>query len=262
MDVLNRIEPPTKTGSVPTEAASVSSVPLYLPNHAVDAPIVNGSAIVALRSASSAFWGQAFESSVHQDDSQRKLFSTAASGIDLKIPLPALTAEVFADQSGEPLPVTPAQSQPVSEPEPTPVEDKDDDIFVLKEMHRKRKRASDPNDGMAAQSDEVAIPSDEAERQHEKQERRRARKEAKRAAKRAASSADPAEEGVNGDPAEEQPFDYNSAPSMLNPPRESREEMRERKKKEVNPYAKALDTPKGLPRSQKERAGRSMTFQQ
>ena len=261
MDVLNRIEPPTKTGVVAKEAASANSVASYLPKQAANAPTVNGSAVMPLRSASSAFWGQAFESSLHLDVSQRKPFSTAASDVDLKIPLPALTAEVFADQSGEPLPATPVQSQSVLEPEPTPVEHEDDDVFVLKEMNRKRKRASEQNDGMAAQSDEVAIPSDEAERQQEKQERRRARKEAKRAAKRATSGADPTEEDVNGDPAEELPFDYNAAPSMLNPPRESRDEMRERKKKEVNPYAKSLDTPKGLPRSQKERAGRSMTYQ-
>jgi len=43
---------------------------------------------------------------------------------------------------------------------------------------------------------------------------------------------------------------------MLNPPRESREEMKARRKKEVNPYAKAMDAPKGLPRAQRERAGR------
>jgi exosome complex exonuclease RRP6 len=188
-----------------------------------------------------------------------------ASNLELKIPLPSLTAEIFADQSGEDLQVTPLQSQPVSEPDPTPADEEDEDVFILNEMNRKRKRGSDKaivhNDGMAAQSDEVAIPDEELERQREKQERRRVKKEAKRAARRAASGTEPVAETVNGEITGEQPFDYNSAPSMLNPPRESREEMRERKKKEINPYAKSLDTPKGLPRSQKERAGKSMTYQ-
>ena len=115
-------------------------------------------------------------------------------------------------------------------------------------------------DGMAAQSDEVGFHDDvddaETQRLREKAERKRARKDAKRAAKGLGASAD-AGEVVEED---DQPFDYAAASSILNPPRESKDQMRARKKKEVNPYAKSMDAPKGLPRAQRERSGRSMTY--
>ena len=108
---------------------------------------------------------------------------------------------------------------------------------------------------MAAQSDEVTIPDDETERLRENAERKQAKKEAKRAARQAAA------QGSGGVALEDDsPFDYANAPSILHPPRESKEVMKERRKKEVNPYAKSLDAPKGLPRAQKEKAGRSMTY--
>lgn len=260
-DVLSQIEPTTKSISVVKEVVSADSVSSYLSGPANQAPPLKGAGVLPLRSMSSAFWGQAFDSSAHEDGSQRRALSSLAHNIDLKIPLPALTAEVFTDRVGESLPATPVQLQPELRPESAPI-DEEDDVFILKGMSRKRKRASEVatanDDGMAAQSDEVAIPDEEPEQQRKKQERRKARREAKRAAKRSASVV---EGDANGEIVEEQAFDYNSAPSMLHPPKESKVEMRERKKKEVNPYAKSLDTPKGLPRSQKERAGRSMTYQ-
>ena len=55
-------------------------------------------------------------------------------------------------------------------------------------LARKRKRTGeDTMDGLATQSDEVAIPDEEAERLHEKAERKKARKETKRATKLAAA---------------------------------------------------------------------------
>ena len=263
LEVLNRVEPHTKTGLVTKESTLTNPIAAVLPSGASNPPLANGSAASPLRSAESTFWGKAFDSSAHASESQRRPLSSLASNIELKIPLPALTAEIFADQAGEALPVL--QPQPVSEPDPTAADDMEEDVFILKELNRKRKRADDraveQGDGVADQSDEVSIPDEELERQKGKQERRRVKKDAKRAASRVASGTESAAEAVNGEITEEQPFDYNSAPSMLNPPKESREEMRERKKKEVNPYAKSLDTPKGLPRSQKERAGKSMTYQ-
>ena len=265
IDVLNKIEPHTKTGRAAKEPPQADFVSSYLPKQPASAPVVNGSTTLPLRSSTSTFWGEAFGGSVSTDTNQRRHLSSLASNIELKIPLPALTAEVFADDSGRLAPSTPMQSQSVPEPEPTTAATPDEDVFVLKEMGRKRKRASEAinaqSDGVAAQSDEVALPDEQAELQKAKQDRRRARKEAKRAAKKTASGMEPVAEGTDGELIQEQPFDYNSAPSMLNPPRESREEMRERKKKEVNPYAKSMDAPKGLPRVQKERAGRSMTYQ-
>lgn len=255
MEVLNRVEPHTTNGAV-KRAEPSHSVAAYVPKTA--APTSNGTvtaSALSLRSATSSFWGSALNGSML---SQHRPVSTL-SDVTLTVPLPPLTAEVFADPEEVTVRSSPATA--AEEPEPMPAQDRnhDEEVFVLKELGKKRKRASDAItnaqfDGVTAQSDEVPILDEEDDRTREKHERRKARKEANRAAKLAtAIDARAADE-------EDEPFDYNAAPSLLNPPRESREEARGRRKKEVNPYAKSLDAPKGLPRVQKERAGRSMTY--
>ena len=59
---------------------------------------------------------------------------------------------------------------------------------------------------------------------------------------------------------DEEPFDYASAPTMLNSSQGGPQRGRKKEKKQVDPYAKSLDAPKGLPRVQRERAGKSMTY--
>ena len=272
-DVLNKVEPqraPAANKAIPTR----HSIAAFVPSKTTTSNDVNGDTSLPLRSGTSAFWGGAFESSAHH---QSRTMSSSAVDIELKVPMPALTEEVFANPplsspaQGEPAP------EPASAPSSTPAEMiEDDDVFVLKELGKKRKRAAyddlvDPEvDSMATQNDEFPISDEGNERTMEKAERRRAKKEAKRAAKRASEVASDDANGANGAAsgivadAEVEPFDYASAPSILNAPRESREQFRERKKKEVNPYAKSLDAPRGLARSAgtKERAGKSRTFQQ
>jgi exosome complex exonuclease RRP6 len=267
LDILNKVEPHTGTGVVKKEPQG-HSVAAYVPttasNTSVNGSTLTNGAILPLRSSTSAFWGPAFDSSAHNLGDRRDI-SNSPAGIELSVPMPALTAEVFADPADAAAYSQPLAPAPEPQQAPAPArDDDDDDVFVLKELSKKRKRLADI-DGVAAQSDEVAIPDEEAERLREKAERKRARKEAKRAEKRARREAEAGGDedlaqanGSGGD--DEQPFDYASAPSILNPPRESKEEMRARKKKEVNPYAKSLDAPKGLPRVQKERAGRTMTY--
>lgn len=252
MQVLNEVEPqfPRRTpkGETSHPAAAVT------PNHNIGGTAnAITSSTLPLRSTRSSFWGSAFKNTA---DTSRPL--STVNNISLTVPLPPLTAEVFADAAE-------ATSTPTRPPtseysELTPVEtpaEPEDDTFILKQLGKKRKRV-EPIDGMAAQSDEVAIPDDENEHLREKAERKKAKKEAKRAARQAAAEAD---DGPSATADAEAPFDYTNAPSILHPPRESRESMRDRRKKEVNPYAKSLDAPKGLPRAQKERAGRSMTYQ-
>ena len=270
--VLNKIEPHSTTGVIRREPPS-NSVAAFVPKPTFGVQ-VNGSqsangTVSPLRSATSAFWGGSFESSAHQQG--KRLLSTATRSIQLSVPMPALTAEVFTDAADASMTTPTHGPSMLSEPESTPAvaTEEEDDIFVLKELGRKRKHQSGEtllyDNGIAAQSDEIAIPDDEDDRLQEKAERKRARKEAKRAAKRAQQGGEDGEDAgyvlTSGEHVEEEePFDYTSAPSILNPPRETKEQMKERRKKEVNPYAKALDTAKGLPRVQKEKAGRSMTF--
>lgn len=229
-----------------------------------------------LRTTSSLFWGSTFDGSAWR---QQRSMSSATS-IRLPVPLPPLTASIFADVSEAATPIKPT-SQPTSQP-PTPrldahaqpaktsngVADGDDTVFTLKQAGRKRKSDvlthSTPAspavaDTLATQDDEVDI-SFEGEEEALRAARREEKKAAKKARKAAAAAA--AHE-------DETPFDYAAAPSLLNAGGAAREhdrrgkgKGRDKEKKTFNPYAKALDAPKGLPRAQKERAGRSMTFKQ
>ncbi|GIZ48062.1 hypothetical protein CKM354_001113700 [Cercospora kikuchii] len=247
MELLNQVEPqrPRKT---PKENAASVSQPVIEAAPSASALIV--STDIPIRCTASSFWGPAFESSAW--DHTRSVPTT--SDISLAVPLPPLTAEIFADASE----IDRQQPQREATPEPVPTQ-QEDDVFILRDTSKKRKRATEPSDGMAANSDEVAIVDEASVRAQEKAERKAAKKAAKMAAKAAGAEASVKDEMQNGD--DEVPFDYASAPSILNAPNE-RMSAKDRKKsqKQVNPYAKSMDAPKGLPRSQKEKAGRSMTF--
>ncbi|KAK3116971.1 exosome nuclease subunit [Teratosphaeriaceae sp. CCFEE 6253] len=260
MEVLNKVEPQFSR-KAQKEAVS-NSVAAFMPKS--NTPTVTGAVSMStlpLRSTTSAFWGPALGSTVHQD---RRPLSTAASTVTLTVPLPLLTAEIFADAPE--YDDTPMKApSPEAESAETP-RDESDDVFILKQLGKKRKRGADLHavpDGMAANVDEVAIGQHEDyELGHLARDRSNKKKETKRAKKAAQAEA----AGLNYDEGEsgfkdEEPFDYASAPSILNPPRETREEARERRKKLVDPYAKkSIDVPKALGRAQKERAGRSMTY--
>ncbi|KAF2769120.1 hypothetical protein EJ03DRAFT_312885 [Teratosphaeria nubilosa] len=277
MDVMSQVEPQsTRRPAHHADAQPNHSVAPFVPQFGVTpttAPATTSAKINVptasakeLRSETSAFWGPAFGNS-----SQQHQYTVAPVDIDLHLPLPPLTAAIFADPAEiASTPIKPsAPSSPVIAP--STEEKPEDDVFILKQLGKKRKRPTSPEhrttgaDGMATQADKVTLEHDpETERARDKAERKRARKEAKRAAKKAVAQG---EGGLGGDVEEgeveeEAPFDYDAAPSILNPPRESKQLVRDRKKKEVNPYAKVLtaDNSKALPRVQKERAGKSMTF--
>lgn len=215
-----------------------------------------------LRSNNSLFWGTAFDNSKWQ---QQRSLTTA--NIHLSVPLPALTAEIFANPSeaATPIPPTPkAVQSPASKAFVDSVND-DDGIFTLKERSRKRKSdaiSHDPDasagaaaDHLATQADKVGIPDEHDEARAAKLARKAAKKAAKKAQEDAEIFADE----------EEAPFDYAGAPSVLNARSEDaggRRKREKKKEKSFNPFAKAMDAPKGLPRAQRERAGKSMTFKE
>lgn len=284
VEVMSKVEPqfPRKPAQRPEQNHSVAA---FLPQRQQPGAASGGPVVAAnpraLRSDQSSFWGPAFSPPSQKPGAeQRRAMATA--NIDLSVPLPPLTAEVFADpaeavatpvKSSEP--ATPAASTPADTPK---AEDQDDDVFVLKQLggNKKRKRQQPSAfeqekekalDGLAQGNDEVALPSaeEEANNQQTKAERKRAKKEAKKA-KKAGDGIVGGGGGPNGTTngldydEDDVPFDYNSAPSMLNPPKESKEDRKKREKKQVDPYKKAMDAPKGLGRNQKERAGRTMTY--
>lgn len=262
-----------KHAPVSSAATPVASTSPIL-NH-----ITNGNA-QALRSSNSLFWGSALTSSDHH---QKRPIST---NLNLSIPLPALTAEVFAENgtfAEQPTPVTASISNEPIEDSPVPAKKSADDvddgskIFTLKQLSRKRKSdaisTSDTHgrsDGLATNADEVVIPDED----EGLLELRRSEKAAKKAAKRAKKEEEAARKERERE--EEEEFDYAAAPSVLNAVKEqeaaARKERREGKgnkkgkdqkqAKVFDPYKKALDTAKGLPRAQRERAGKSMTFKE
>lgn len=281
LDVLSKIEPRNVRNAIVKADEPGHAVTPSAPTRVDCDVLVNGAgaavsdSALALRSATSAFWGDAFPSGVRD---QRRPISTITDAL-LTMPIPALTAEVFAEPTAG-SPSTPAQSTPNhadgSSPAQQLAEEEADDTFILKNLKRKRRLVANigtkPSqvDDVAEQNDEVDISNEGEALANEHLERKRAKREARRLRKLERNG----QIDVNGtavevNAAEEEPFDYASAPSIINPPQEEgsggRGGKRDGRKKQegvagMMDSRRAMDTPKGLPRAQKERAGRSMTY--
>ncbi|OMP88039.1 Exosome complex exonuclease rrp6 [Diplodia seriata] len=303
--------------ALPTTAQTIPTTSVALSTTAAK-PVVSDAALV--RADSSSFWGNAFPSSLWQNAQQQQqnggvASSTATESIRLAVPLPPLTAEIFADPADAAAanavkkeaeeeekrnnPASRAEHAFVRAEDRPAKKEGDDGVFVIKALGgagRKRKLADvsaeqaeeaeaaeaaavvegADDDDMQMQEDVVALPLDP-------KDEKRAAKKAKKAAKRAKKEQQKKKSDNNNNSAEdqedqedeeqeeegegEQPFDYASAPSVLNPPSAAERRKQEKKKgkkgkKEFNPYARAADAPKGLGRVQKERAGRTATFKE
>ncbi|KAF2815477.1 uncharacterized protein BDZ99DRAFT_567310 [Mytilinidion resinicola] len=241
-----------------------------------------------LRTSFSQFWGPAVGSTFWD---QRRSFSTGE--IRLALPLPPLSAEIFADAKDVDSPQ--AKIDPGARAEHPFVSKKDrkaqedvDDVFVVKQLGGGRKRknreleepmteALSPAIGEAGeelngQDDEVvlddpAILDEKARKKAEKKALRKAEKVAKKAAQKAAANGGADAMHVDdppvGEDGEVKAFDYAAQPSVIKgPSKEERKKNRKEKKKEkaVNPFAKANDAPRGMGRTQRETVGRSKTF--
>ncbi|KAK7529893.1 exosome complex exonuclease-like protein Rrp6 [Phyllosticta citribraziliensis] len=234
----------------------------------------------SLRATFSNFWGNLARSAFSQRPRQ---YSTES--VSLAVPLPPLTAEVFADPNDAPAkqekPVDPgarAEHQFVkAEDRPTPKEE-GDGVFTVKQLGRKRKIGevatsqgeTEQADSLHQQgeADEEPVDPEQAEKTRKKAEKRaakKAKKQAKKAAEEQQQGEDEDQENSGdmdvdgGDGEAEQPFDYGAEASLLTP-NEGGPKDKKKRKKEFNPYAKAADVPKGMGRVQKERAGKSATF--
>lgn len=268
MEVLQKVDPKPRSWAK-QQNAQPQMLASYLPKNSQNGVpyAVAPTSGLPLRSSSSNFWGNALPTNPQQPQTRH----ASTVGLSLSVPLPPLTADTFLDASELATSSTPAHP---SEPQqPSNQEEDVDDTFVLKSMggnsNKKRKRDPIPppasTDGMAAQTDEVALDGTPAGTNSDDIDSKRAAKAARKAAKRARKEAE--QQQTEAATAEE-PFDYATAPSMLNP--QSGETREERKKREreakkagkgpVNPYAKSLDAPKGLGRVQKERAGKGGTW--
>ncbi|CAI9632961.1 unnamed protein product [Alternaria burnsii] len=222
-------------------------------------------AVPATRASSSEFWGQLWKAS--QPLQQREI---PTIDIGLALPLPPLTAEIFADAYGMTQAALKAEKpQHTFVPkEERPAEDQRTDTFVVRHLgSRKRKRGNAVEDEPSTTTpaldpmtnDEIMLDASEetpdADHAHAKAARKAARKQKKKddAAARAAS--------LNyGD---EPVFDYANAKSVLHAENgDGKKKKKDKKKKSAAfaPFSGMSDAPKGLPRAQKEVPGRSKTF--
>ncbi|GAM87508.1 hypothetical protein ANO11243_055330 [Dothideomycetidae sp. 11243] len=233
-----------------------ASAAASIPTHGLGTPRAS---LVSLRAAVSSFWGSTFNQA-----SNRKVSSLAPR---LFVPLPPLTAEIFATPA---TPSAPLQNHTSTTLIPngtftptTPAQEKNE-IFTLRELSNKRK-ADDQlqSDTLATQRDEVSIADDDLATRREEKARRKAER---KAAKRARQSTG------DDDGEEEAAFDYAAAPSVFHAARLEEQQIKKGKgdrekegkgrgKKEPFSFAKGLgDVQRGLGRRQKDSAGRSMTF--
>ena len=226
-----------------------------------------------LMADASKFWGSTI------NESKRRKLNIVAAGREcdyhLQIPLPNLTAEVFAvDGDGE---VTgSAAAAPLERPvlneqtEPKENGTEDREVFTIKESGGPRKRKAQvlANDNVGQGKNEVQVESEEIkldsnpEKKESKRAKRRRAKARKAAAKRGIEeemneSGSSVVEGFQPDSDPEDPFDYTTAPSVLH----AKPDPAEGPQAPVfDPYKKALNAPKGLGKARRDVAGKSATF--
>lgn len=224
-------------------------------------------AVPAKRTSSSEFWGTLWASG-SSFDKQKTI------DVGLALPLPPLTAEIFAETNGTNEMSTPKAEKPQHTyipKEERPEEDQRTDMFVVKQLGgRKRKRTEASEAGTTAKpaldpmiNDEIMLdgPNEDDDEEAVRAARKAARKAEKKQKKKEAQAA-----SLNdaGEPA----FDYANAPTVLHAAdeeakkaaRDKKKDKKDKKKKGFNAFSGLTDAPKGLPRAQKEVAGRSKTF--
>jgi len=246
-------------------------------------PVQNTPAGPATRAAASKFWGKLWSGSNEH--------SAPAINVDLALPLPPLTAQVFAD-TNETI-HTPQAEKPKHTFVPKqdrPAEDPRTDLFIVKQLgSRKRKRSdappddddddndddndNDDDDAAAAATptvdpmtqDEIMLDPHDSDTEAVRHAREKAaRKAAKKAQKKNAAASTTA--SGSDAPA----FDYATAPSVLHAgehdgEKKAKDKKGKKKDKQIKgftAFSGMADAPKGLPRARKEIAGRSKTFTQ
>ncbi|KAF2099970.1 hypothetical protein NA57DRAFT_65802 [Rhizodiscina lignyota] len=206
-----------------------------------------------VRATTSNFWGSTFSAA----NTWNGVTTTAAAVTDrvrLALPLPNLSAQVFANPAEDPVeipnmdggadPATGSYGAAEDEPDAT-----GDGSFIN-------------NPAYDANADELSIHPTEMQQEPVMLSRKEKNREKKKRNK--------SKKGSGGLPydddevAEEAPFDYSTAPSMLHA-RDAQDRTGAKRGKKgsgaFDPYKKAMDAPKGLGRRQKsDQGGRSRTF--
>lgn len=241
-------------------------------------PALPSSITMPSRATNSLFWGRTIDQSL-------RLNNTPSEPLLLALPLPQLTAEIYATTDiGPSNDAEPGRANPGAVAEHAYVKDrkaKEDDVFIIKNLGgpKKRKASSleeplEPllrnaaEDGLQDEHEptETSLNDEEAPIARDKAAHRAERKAHKKAERKAHRKAEKqrrkleSKQGTNGDAKmkDEEPFDYENAPSVLHARRDGNSATGV--DKVFDPYKKSLDAPTGMGRAQKERAGRSFTF--
>lgn len=264
----------SKTNGEEPVAPVLATVSMALPPHQQ-----RNSSRLPVQSKNSRFWG----STVPKITDRGAFFQAREESLCLALPMPQLTAEIFEDtkaagananEQSLSSPGARAEHQYVKDRKP-----KADELFVVKETGGPRKRkATDSHDHPKANysraesnaadnaqehADEVDTPFIiENEWQKDEKNRVMSATKVKNRVRRLESKR--LKEGLRGNednksqrPRESEPFNYANAPSVLNPQRERNGIVTG---KEVNPYAKSSDAPRGMRKAKKEQEGKSFTF--
>lgn len=238
-------------------------------------------ASASLTAEKSSFWGK-----ITGWWQQRRNVATEPR---LMLPLPPLIVGIFEHVDDESARVTPFDG--AATPTTTPASastpstqlqpQQPNDVFVIRQFgrpgNRKKRKAAEANlDGhhggrvpssfpsgnippeavKANEDDEVAGQKDEVfiNERFESKRQRKARRKMERNMEKEERKRLLAEETARIEA--EEPFDYNTAPSVLHAERKEGANLFN----VLDPYKKASDAPKGLPRKQKEKAGKSKTW--
>lgn len=198
---------------------------------------------------------------------------TQGPTINLTLPLPDLTAEIFSTLETPETPVT----APTFVPADSRIDnDGTDDVFVVKSLGGKRKRGADRLDGvdLAAMNDSQvdAKAAQKAARKAARKEAWKPRTDAEKddlavrdrqnGSASGHANGDDVEEGEGAEEEEYEPeFDYAAAPSVLAAGSVDEQVRKIKgKRKTFDMYAKGLDAPKNLGRAYKGAGGKSHTF--
>ena len=238
-------------------------------------PPVKSCSMTLSRSMSSSFWGTTVDQSPPSDVVDA---SNPSETLRLALPMPNLTAEIYAStDTAQTNGIESERYDPGARAEHAYVKDRkprEDDIFILKDISGPKKRKAsaldEPPEPMSPnevangypdghEATEISLNDPNEERAaREKAERRAERKAQKKAEKQRRKLEEQQQAHGKAQIEDEEPFDYENAPSVLHASRDSNNVSGA--SKAFNPYSKSLDAPKGLGRAQKEMPGKSFTF--
>jgi exosome complex exonuclease RRP6 len=187
-----------------------------------------------------------------------------AHSIQLTLPLPDLTAEIYATEAAE-LADTPAQQDHEFVPAESRItNDGEDDVFIVRQLGgsgsgtSKRKRGEDRPELAELGGTEA---KDDEEKRRRKQERKKERQRLRREQDEARDAGTNGLEDEHLGDEEEEAFDYDAAPSMITLRQDEQGKKKTKGKRDrFDIYARAIDAPRGLGRAQKGKPGKSTMF--